>query len=121
MVNTSSKIETGCHVVAKDMLLCGYYIKYVLLDKLKNRIHVRQAFYNNMGVAILRSKANNPFNIKQRSYSTSEESISSASSDKRLNKKPIIDVWWLSDDGGLTLLVPYLLTQQGSRLKVMFN
>ncbi|KAK6044629.1 hypothetical protein COOONC_17867, partial [Cooperia oncophora] len=42
---------------------------------------------------------------------------SSASSDKRLNKKPIIDVWWLSDDGGLTLLVPYLLTQQGSRLK----
>ncbi|KAK6048613.1 hypothetical protein COOONC_13882 [Cooperia oncophora] len=72
-----------------------------------------------MGVAILKSKSNNLLNIKQRSYSTSEESISSASSDKRLNKKPIIDVWWLSDDGGLTLLVPYLLTQQGSRLKVM--
>ncbi|KAK6031279.1 hypothetical protein OSTOST_02566, partial [Ostertagia ostertagi] len=49
----------------------------------------------------------------------SEESISSAGSEmeKISSKKTVIDVWWLSDDGGLTLLVPYLLTQKGSRLK----
>jgi len=29
----------------------------------------------------------------------------------------LIDVWWLYDDGGLTLLIPYLLTQQKSYLE----
>ncbi|KAL7074989.1 hypothetical protein ACQ4LE_005539 [Meloidogyne hapla] len=28
-----------------------------------------------------------------------------------------IDVWWLYDDGGLTLLIPYLLTKKGSYLE----
>ena len=38
-------------------------------------------------------------------------------------KKPengTIDVWWLSDDGGLTLLVPYLLKQRKSHLEVIY-
>lgn len=26
------------------------------------------------------------------------------------NRKGTIDVWWLYDDGGLTLLLPYILT-----------
>lgn len=30
-----------------------------------------------------------------------------------------IDVWWMSDDGGLTLLVPYLLKQRKSHLEVV--
>ncbi|PIO69147.1 hypothetical protein TELCIR_09040, partial [Teladorsagia circumcincta] len=57
--------------------------------------------------------------LLKRAYSMSEESISSAGSEveKVSSKKTVIDVWWLSDDGGLTLLVPYLLTQKGSRLK----
>lgn len=33
-------------------------------------------------------------------------------------KNGIIDVWWLYDDGGLTLLIPYLLTNQASYLEV---
>lgn len=33
-------------------------------------------------------------------------------------KKAVIDVWWLYDDGGLTLLVSYLLTQPKSYLEV---
>lgn len=33
-------------------------------------------------------------------------------------KKAVIDVWWLYDDGGLTLLIPYLLTQPKSYLEV---
>ncbi|VDN57158.1 unnamed protein product [Dracunculus medinensis] len=32
-------------------------------------------------------------------------------------KNGIIDVWWLYDDGGLTLLIPYLLTNQASYLE----
>ncbi|KAL3078264.1 hypothetical protein niasHS_012151 [Heterodera schachtii] len=32
-------------------------------------------------------------------------------------KHGTIDVWWLYDDGGLTLLIPYLLTQQKSYLE----
>uniref|UniRef100_A0A1I7XTI5 SLC12 domain-containing protein n=1 Tax=Heterorhabditis bacteriophora TaxID=37862 RepID=A0A1I7XTI5_HETBA len=40
---------------------------------------------------------------------------------QRTNKA--IDVWWLSDDGGLTLLIPYLLTLpkshlEGARLRI---
>lgn len=33
-------------------------------------------------------------------------------------EKGFIDVWWLYDDGGLTLLVAYLLTQPRSYLEV---
>uniref|UniRef100_A0A1I7RP02 Solute carrier family 12 member 3 n=1 Tax=Bursaphelenchus xylophilus TaxID=6326 RepID=A0A1I7RP02_BURXY len=32
-------------------------------------------------------------------------------------KKGVIDVWWLYDDGGLALLIPYLLTQPKSYLE----
>nr|CAD2178707.1 unnamed protein product [Meloidogyne enterolobii] len=32
-------------------------------------------------------------------------------------KQGTIDVWWLYDDGGLTLLIPYLLTKKGSYLE----
>ena len=31
-------------------------------------------------------------------------------------KMGTIDVWWLYDDGGLALLVPYLLANKGSYL-----
>uniref|UniRef100_A0A0P4WBS6 Na+/K+/2Cl-cotransporter n=1 Tax=Scylla olivacea TaxID=85551 RepID=A0A0P4WBS6_SCYOL len=41
---------------------------------------------------------------------------------KRKQKKGTIDVWWLYDDGGLTLLVPYILTTRsqwsGCKLRV---
>ncbi|CAD5232278.1 unnamed protein product [Bursaphelenchus xylophilus] len=36
---------------------------------------------------------------------------------QRKVKKGVIDVWWLYDDGGLSLLVPYLLTQPKSYLE----
>jgi solute carrier family 12 sodium/potassium/chloride transporter 2 len=32
---------------------------------------------------------------------------------QRKQKKGYIDVWWLYDDGGLTLLLPYLLSTRG--------
>ncbi|VDP10731.1 unnamed protein product [Heligmosomoides polygyrus] len=37
---------------------------------------------------------------------------------RETKKKGVVDVWWLSDDGGLTLLVPYLLTMRKSNLEV---
>ena len=36
-------------------------------------------------------------------------------------KRGTIDIWWLYDDGGLSLLVPYLLTQGKSYLEVSFH
>ncbi|XP_014667356.1 PREDICTED: solute carrier family 12 member 2-like [Priapulus caudatus] len=42
----------------------------------------------------------------------------------RKQKKGFIDVWWLADDGGLTLLIPFLISQsslwQGCKLRVFF-
>lgn len=38
---------------------------------------------------------------------------------QRRIKHGTIDVWWLYDDGGLTLLLPYLLTQEKSYLEVV--
>lgn len=34
------------------------------------------------------------------------------------NENPQIHVWWLYDDGGLTLLIPHLLRLQKSYLEV---
>ncbi|KAE9548555.1 hypothetical protein FO519_008237 [Halicephalobus sp. NKZ332] len=45
------------------------------------------------------------------------ELLSSINRFQRKVKKGTIDVWWLYDDGGLTLLLPYLLTQQKSYLE----
>lgn len=36
---------------------------------------------------------------------------------QRKIKKGVIDVWWLYDDGGLSLLIPYLLCQPKSYLE----
>uniref|UniRef100_A0A914YTM1 SLC12A transporter C-terminal domain-containing protein n=1 Tax=Panagrolaimus superbus TaxID=310955 RepID=A0A914YTM1_9BILA len=45
------------------------------------------------------------------------ELLSSINRFQRKVKKGRIDVWWLYDDGGLTLLIPYLLTQPKSYLE----
>lgn len=39
-----------------------------------------------------------------------KEVLMSANQFQRKQKKGTIDVWWLYDDGGLTMLIPYLLT-----------
>ncbi|KFM67554.1 Solute carrier family 12 member 2, partial [Stegodyphus mimosarum] len=36
--------------------------------------------------------------------------LTSVNQFQRKQKKGTIDVWWLYDDGGLTMLIPYLLT-----------
>jgi len=36
--------------------------------------------------------------------------ISNLTQFQRKQKKGTIDVWWLYDDGGLTILIPYILT-----------
>lgn len=43
--------------------------------------------------------------------------ISSINRFQRKIKKATIDVWWLYDDGGLSLLIPYLLSQPKSYLE----
>ena len=41
-----------------------------------------------------------------------DEIMKSINQFKRKQKKSTIDVWWLYDDGGLTMLIPYILNQR---------
>jgi hypothetical protein len=36
-----------------------------------------------------------------------------------VKRKGTIDVWWLYDDGGLTLLLPYILTTRFIKLVII--
>ncbi|KHJ85353.1 hypothetical protein OESDEN_14924 [Oesophagostomum dentatum] len=68
-----------------------------------------------MGVGILRPKA--------QKILVDQSAPKSPKNAKTTYRGATIDVWWLSDDGGLTLLVPYLLSQsrsylQGARLRI---
>ncbi|KAJ1374249.1 hypothetical protein KIN20_036898 [Parelaphostrongylus tenuis] len=67
------------------------------------------------------------FSLRRRSSRrpTTEQKalIASISRFQRKIKKGVIDVWWLYDDGGLTLLIPHLLTipksyLEGAKLRV---
>ena len=65
----------------------------------KNYVNVVQdAFDQQLGVAIFRSNFSNTDNGKKASHILNEKRVGT------------IDVWWLFDDGGLTLLIPYLLS-----------
>lgn len=49
--------------------------------------------------------------------SAQKELVNSINQFQRRIKKAVIDVWWLFDDGGLSLLVPHLCTLAGSYLE----
>ena len=59
---------------------------------------VQDAFDQQLGVVIYRSNSSNDDNEKKTSRILNEK------------REGTIDVWWLFDDGGLTLLIPYLLS-----------
>uniref|UniRef100_A0A7I4YS88 AA_permease domain-containing protein n=1 Tax=Haemonchus contortus TaxID=6289 RepID=A0A7I4YS88_HAECO len=72
-------------------------------------------------------KISHTFSLRRRSTRrpTTEQKalIASISRFQRKIKKGAIDVWWLYDDGGLTLLIPHLLTipksyLEGAKLRV---
>ncbi|KAK0180491.1 hypothetical protein PV327_006127 [Microctonus hyperodae] len=77
-----------------------------------------------------RSKTNNDIsdNLEERRdtklniIKISKDVISSITKFKRKQKKGTIDVWWLYDDGGLTLLLPYIISTRrnwsNSKLRV---
>ncbi|ETN83827.1 hypothetical protein NECAME_07190 [Necator americanus] len=54
---------------------------------------------------------------RMRFSGVSDSSTTPTTVKKTISKRATIDVWWLSDDGGLTLLVPYLLTRKRSHLE----
>uniref|UniRef100_A0A0M3ITD4 SLC12 domain-containing protein n=1 Tax=Ascaris lumbricoides TaxID=6252 RepID=A0A0M3ITD4_ASCLU len=54
----------------------------------------------------------------RRPTAAQRELVASISRFQRKLKGATIDVWWLYDDGGLTLLVPHLLTVPKSYLEV---
>uniref|UniRef100_A0A914RUC9 SLC12A transporter C-terminal domain-containing protein n=1 Tax=Parascaris equorum TaxID=6256 RepID=A0A914RUC9_PAREQ len=56
----------------------------------------------------------------RRPTAAQRELVASISRFQRKIKGATIDVWWLYDDGGLTLLVPHLLTVPKSYLEVIF-
>uniref|UniRef100_A0AC35TMV5 AA_permease domain-containing protein n=1 Tax=Rhabditophanes sp. KR3021 TaxID=114890 RepID=A0AC35TMV5_9BILA len=53
----------------------------------------------------------------RRPTAAQKELLTSINRFKNKIKQPIIDVWWLFDDGGLTLLIPYLLSIPKSYLE----
>ncbi|VDL79104.1 unnamed protein product [Nippostrongylus brasiliensis] len=83
-----------------------------------------------MGAAQLNDetkRSSHTFSLRRRSTRrpTTEQKalIASIARFQRKVKKGIIDVWWLYDDGGLTLLIPHLLTipksyLEGAKLRV---
>ncbi|CAD5221629.1 unnamed protein product [Bursaphelenchus okinawaensis] len=85
---------------------------------------IQDAFDAKMGVIILRRNQQlqlDSFYTNQPKDDSQEMSIatieSPTSSFKRKIKKSTIDVWWLYDDGGLSLLIPHLLTYPKSYLE----
>ncbi|XP_067144438.1 solute carrier family 12 member 2-like isoform X2 [Centruroides vittatus] len=56
------------------------------------------------------SVINNSQYLKSPEKDIPKEILMSANQFQRKQKKGTIDVWWLYDDGGLTMLIPYLLT-----------
>ncbi|KJH46770.1 K-Cl cotransporter [Dictyocaulus viviparus] len=83
---------------------------------------------NDMELGLAQSQLNdeskrnsNTFSLRRRSMRrpTTEQKalIASISRFQRKIKKGVIDVWWLYDDGGLTLLIPHLLTIPKSYLE----
>ncbi|WKY10102.1 hypothetical protein Q1695_002448 [Nippostrongylus brasiliensis] len=83
-----------------------------------------------MGAAQLNDetkRSSHTFSLRRRSTRrpTTEQKalIASIARFQRKVKKGVIDVWWLYDDGGLTLLIPHLLTipksyLEGAKLRV---
>ncbi|XP_025421487.1 bumetanide-sensitive sodium-(potassium)-chloride cotransporter [Sipha flava] len=47
-------------------------------------------------------------------YDLSKDIVNEITRFQRKQKKGTIDVWWLYDDGGLTLLLPYILSTRGN-------
>uniref|UniRef100_A0A3B4ZK99 Solute carrier family 12 member 3 n=1 Tax=Stegastes partitus TaxID=144197 RepID=A0A3B4ZK99_9TELE len=59
-----------------------------------------------VSVRFLQTKTKSPLSL------TDQRLLESSQQFKKKQGKGTIDVWWLFDDGGLTLLIPYLLTNR---------
>lgn len=72
------------------------------------------------------SAARSPFNFSfrfRRLSKVQRDVLSSINQFQIKMKKAVVDVWWLFDDGGLTLLIPHLLSVhktflEGAKLRV---
>lgn len=71
----------------------------------------RYSLYEHMSLSLLRRRGS------RRPTAAQRELLASISRFQRKIKRGTIDVWWLYDDGGLTLLVPHLLTNEKSYLE----
>merc|ERR1711935_375498 len=74
---------------------------------------LRDAFFLNKGVVVVR-------NWKKLEVSAEAEK---SRNEKEPSRTGTIDVWWLYDDGGLTVLLPHLLTLhkkwKGCQIRIM--
>ncbi|XP_055017817.1 solute carrier family 12 member 2-like [Boleophthalmus pectinirostris] len=62
---------------------------------------------NNHNIPLITKERSPPLSL------TDQRLLESSQIFKKKQGKGTIDVWWLFDDGGLTLLIPYLLTNRG--------
>ncbi|EDV26616.1 uncharacterized protein TRIADDRAFT_22993, partial [Trichoplax adhaerens] len=121
----------GLGKLSPNMILFGYMENWknrlTLVDDYVNIIH--DAFDLNFGVAIFRNKNNISMVPNKAENSTRNTNESKNGLDEILTemvklspddnftqlkdkpkRKNVIDIWWIYDDGGLTVLIPYLLS-----------
>jgi hypothetical protein len=98
-LNTSEEINEDVQEGGNDVIQTDLGNNFEDSKTTKNYVNVIQdAFDQQLGVAIFRSNSDETDN---------EKSALRIFNEKR---EGTIDVWWLFDDGGLTLLIPYLLS-----------
>ncbi|CAD5228295.1 unnamed protein product [Bursaphelenchus xylophilus] len=122
----------GLGKMKPNVLLLGFKEDWISegrkkLDEMKNYFEIIQdAFDAKMGVMILRQNKNNAMDSFYLDQPETEEPVelktptilqTMTQSFKSRVKKGTIDVWWLYDDGGLSLLIPHLLTDSKSYLE----
>uniref|UniRef100_A0A8C1V321 Solute carrier family 12 member 2 n=1 Tax=Cyprinus carpio TaxID=7962 RepID=A0A8C1V321_CYPCA len=77
--------------------------------KWANRLSLFISDFNSASVGL----SSDEFQTSQEKLSPADEKLLAASQQfQKKQSKGTIDVWWLFDDGGLTLLIPYLLTNK---------
>lgn len=74
---------------------------------------IRDAFSLNYGVFLAKNADALSLEVRDSLKSTRDHK-QSRSEKKSAKQSGVVDVWWLADDGGLSILIPYLLTMHAN-------
>uniref|UniRef100_A0A3Q3J1F2 Solute carrier family 12 member 2 n=1 Tax=Monopterus albus TaxID=43700 RepID=A0A3Q3J1F2_MONAL len=104
-----SHIQEQENLIHPLIRLCGRHrirILSIMLVCLLIRCHLDLPCVTSCDVVSPTEESKSPLSL------TDQRLLASSQQFKKKQGKGTIDVWWLFDDGGLTLLIPYLLTNR---------